>query len=158
VAASWTVADGDVYFSNFADGRLYCQGSGTSQPAPLTPEPAVRERQWRFADGVIDDLRQRWIGVREDHTAGGEPINTIVAVDLRRPGREPGQVLVGGHDFFASPRFSPDGRWLIWLASDHPNMPWNDTTLYLSELDEVGNVTELLSIAGSMSESAGIGP
>jgi hypothetical protein len=25
-------------------------------------------------------------------------------------------VLVGGHDFFASPRLSPDGRSLIWLA------------------------------------------
>ena len=62
-------------------------------------------------------------------------------------------MLVGGHDFFASPRLSPDGRWLIWLAWDHPNMPWNGTTLYLSELDEAGNVTELLSIAGSVSES-----
>ena len=151
--ASWTVADGAVYFSNFTDGRLYCQGNGTAQPAPLTPEPAMRERQWRFADGVIDGLRQRWVGVREDHTAGGEPINTIVAVDLHQPGREPGRVLVGGHDFFASPRFSPDGRSLVWLAWDHPNMPWNGTTLYLSGLDEAGNVTELLSIAGSVSES-----
>jgi dipeptidyl aminopeptidase/acylaminoacyl peptidase len=119
----------------------------------LTPEPAAPERQWRFADGVIDGLRQRWIGVREDHTAGREPINTIVAVDLRQPGREPGRVLVGGCDFFASPRLSPDGRWLIWLGWDHPNMPWNGTTLYLSGLDEEGNVTELLSIAGSVSES-----
>ena len=66
--ASWMVADGAVYFSDFADGRLYCQRNGA--PHPLTPEPAVRERQWRFADGVIDDLRQCWIGVREDHTAG----------------------------------------------------------------------------------------
>ena len=121
--ASWMVADGAVYFSDFADGRLYCQRNGA--PHPLTPEPAVRERHWRFADGVID----------------------------RQPAREPGRVLVGGHDFFASPRLSPDGRWLIWLAWDHPNMPWNGTTLYLSCLDEAGNVTELLSIAGSMSES-----
>jgi dipeptidyl aminopeptidase/acylaminoacyl peptidase len=151
--ASWTVADGDVYFSNFTDGRLYRQRDGTSQPAPLTPEPAVRERQWRFADGVIDGLRHRWIGVREDHTAAGEPINTIVAVDLHQPGREPGRVLVGGHNFFASPRLSPDGRWLIWLAWDHPNMPWNGTTLYLSGFDDAGNVTERLSIAGSVSES-----
>jgi len=151
--ASWTLANGDVYFSNFADGRLYCQRSGTSNPLPLTPEPAAPERQWRFADGIIDGLRQRWIGVREDHTAGGEPINAIVAVDLRQAGRDPGRVLVGGHDFFASPRLSPDGRSLIWLAWDHPNMPWNGTTLYLSGLDEAGNATELLPIAGSVSES-----
>ena len=151
--ASWTVADGKIYFSNLTDGRLYWQRDSTSQPEPLTPEPALRERQWRFADGVIDGLRHRWIGVREDHTAGGEPINTIVDVDLREPGREAGRELVGGHDFFASPRLSPDGRSLIWLAWDHPNMPWNGTTLYLSRLDEAGNVTELQSIAGCVSES-----
>jgi hypothetical protein len=119
----------------------------------LTPEPAAPERQWRFADGIIDGLRQRWIGVREDHTAGGEPINTIVAVDLRQAGRDPGRVLVGGHDFSASPRLSPDGRSLIWLAWDHPNMPWNGTTLNLAGFDQAGNITELRSIAGSMSES-----
>jgi dipeptidyl aminopeptidase/acylaminoacyl peptidase len=150
---SWTVADGNVYFSNFADGRLYCHRNGTSNPLPLTPEPAAPERQWRFADGVVDSLRQRWVGVREDHTAGGEPINAIVAIDLLQPGHEAGRVLVGGHDFFASPRLSPDGRSLIWLAWDHPNMPWNGTTLYLSGLDEAGNATELLPIAGSVSES-----
>jgi hypothetical protein len=32
-------------------------------------------------------------------------------------------------------------------------MPWNGTTLYLSGLDEAGNTTELLSIAGGVSES-----
>ena len=151
--ASWTVANGTVCFSNFADGRLYHQVSSTSEPVPLTPGPAVRELQWRFADGIIDRWRQRWVGVREDHSAGGEPINTIVAVDLRQPGREPGRVLVGGHDFFASPRLSSDGRWLTWLAWDHPNMPWNCTTLFLSRLNEAGNVTDPVSIAGGVSES-----
>jgi dipeptidyl aminopeptidase/acylaminoacyl peptidase len=151
--ASWTIADGAVYFSNFADGRLYCQVDTSSNPIPLTPAPAVPERQWRFADGVIDRSRQRWIGVREDHTVDGEPVNTIVAVDLHQPGREPGRVLVGGHDFFTSPRLSPDGRWLMWLTWAHPNMPWNGTTLWLSELDGLGNITEPLAIAGSASES-----
>ncbi len=62
-------------------------------------------------------------------------------------------MLVGGHDFFASPRLSPDGRRLMWLTWDHPNMPWNGTTLWLSELDGAGNATEPLTIAGSVSES-----
>src|SRR5437667_249729 len=43
---SWTVRDGTVYFSNFADGRLYRQGPGTSEPQALTPEPPARGRQW----------------------------------------------------------------------------------------------------------------
>src|SRR5258707_5902122 len=83
---AWTVARGIVYFSNFSDGRLYRQGEAASRPdpkpEPLTPAPPARDRQWRFADGVIDHARRRWIGVREDHTAGAEPVNTIVAVDL----------------------------------------------------------------------------
>src|SRR5215469_589130 len=151
--ASWTVVNGNIYFSNFTDGRLYWQRINNSEPEPLTPEAVKLERQWRFADGVIDGPRQRWVGVREDHTAGGEPVNAIVTVDLRQPGREAGRVLVGGHDFFASPRLSPDGRSLIWLAWDHPNMPWNGTTLYISGVDQAGNTSEPLSIAGGVSES-----
>ena len=151
--ASWTVADGAVYFSNFADGRLYRQIDTSSHPIPLTPAPAVPERQWRFADGVIDRSRRRWIGVREDHTGDGEPINEVVAVDLDQQGRDAGVLLIGGHDFFAAPRLSPDGRWLVWLTWDHPNMPWNGTTLWLSELDGPGKITEPLTIAGSASES-----
>src|SRR5262249_51706467 len=54
---AWTVVDGAVYFSNFADGRLYRQASGASAPEPLTPAPPARERDWRFADGIIDRRR-----------------------------------------------------------------------------------------------------
>src|SRR5262249_48174885 len=46
---SWTVRNGTVYFSNFADGRLYRQVPGAFEPRALTPEPSARERQWRFA-------------------------------------------------------------------------------------------------------------
>jgi dipeptidyl aminopeptidase/acylaminoacyl peptidase len=147
---SWTVWNGTIYFANFADGRLYRQEAGASAPQALTPEPPARGRQWRFADGVIDRRRSRWIGVREDHTVDGEPVNALVAVDLGNRGG-PGHVLASGHDFYASPRLSPDGRWLAWLAWDHPNMPWNGTRLYLGELD--GAISKLEPIAGGDTES-----
>jgi dipeptidyl aminopeptidase/acylaminoacyl peptidase len=149
---AWTVRDGTVYFSNFANGRLYRQAPGASRPQALTPAPPARERQWRFADGVIDQRRNRWIGVREDHTVEGEPVATIVAVDLGGD-REGGRILAGGHDFFASPRLSPDGRWLAWLAWDHPNMPWNGTTLYLAEMGDEGAPGAAQPIAGGVAES-----
>jgi dipeptidyl aminopeptidase/acylaminoacyl peptidase len=151
--ASWIVADGVVYFSNFADQRLWRVEPGSQAPVALTAAPAARERQWRFADGIIDRSRQRWIGVREDHSAGGEAVNTIIAVDLAQPGRDAGQVLVGGHDFFAAPRLSPDGSKLLWLAWDHPNMPWNGTTLYLADLDPSGAIAQSRVIAGGASEA-----
>ncbi len=127
---AWTVANGDLYFSHDADRRLYRLDRGAAEPAPLTPEGP-----WRFADGVID-AHGRWFGVREDHSAAGEPVNEIVAVDLSGT-----RVLAGGHDFFSSPRVSRDGR-LAWLAWDHPNMPWDGTTLYVDGAPVAGGPAE----------------
>src|SRR5262245_62937770 len=42
---SWTVRNGTVYFSNFADGRLYRQSPGVAEPRAFPPEPPVRGRQ-----------------------------------------------------------------------------------------------------------------
>ena len=64
------------------------------------------------------------------------PDNTIVAVPLSGPVSSAGIVLASGHDFYSSPRLSPNGNHLAWLAWDHPNMPWTASTLYMVELDE----------------------
>jgi dipeptidyl aminopeptidase/acylaminoacyl peptidase len=150
---AWTIVRGVLYFSNFADARLYRLGPGESEPTPLTPAPPARDRQWRFADGIIDSTRKRWIGVREDHTVGAA-VNALVAVDLAQPGASPGVILAGGHDFVSSPRLSPDGRRLAWLAWDHPNMPWNGTTLYLADLGDDGAIIGApRAVAGGASES-----
>ena len=100
--AAFVVRDSTVYFSNFADQRLYRQTSG-SDPQPITPEADLR-----YADGVIDTKRNRLICVREDHTdADHEAANTLVSIGL--DGTDGGQVLVSGNDFYSSPRLSPDG-------------------------------------------------
>src|SRR4028119_1815673 len=54
---TFTVKDGTIYFSNFADQRLYKQTPDT-EPQPLTP---VGDR--RYADAVIDLQRGRIICV-----------------------------------------------------------------------------------------------
>jgi dipeptidyl aminopeptidase/acylaminoacyl peptidase len=150
---AWTVADGTLCFSHFADGRLYRLPRGTGAPQPLTAAPA-RPNDWRFADGLIDKRRNRWIGVREDHTGAGLPVNALVAVDLADPGADAGRVLASGHDFFSSPRLSPDGSQLAWLAWDLPNMPWNGTVLYLAALGSDGVIAGApRAIAGGPTES-----
>ena len=151
--ASWLVTAGTYIFSNFADQRLYRQRAGESVPEPLTPVPMSPEHHFRYSDGVLDPERRRWIGVREDHTGEGEPVNAIVSVDLDGSGTAPGRVLAGGHDFFCSPRLSPDGTRIAWLAWDHPNMPWNGTTLYLADMDADGAPADIRVIAGGVTES-----
>ncbi len=147
---AWTVAEGMIYFSNHADNRLYRMDRYGHQPLPLTPEGP-----WRYADGLIDSRRHSWIGVREDHSAVGQegnnqPVNTIVRVDTHGS-LESGTVLASGHDFYSSPRLSPDGRWLAFLAWDHPNMPWVGTGLYVLPLNQAN--PEPVLIAGGERES-----
>src|SRR2546430_1141370 len=67
---SWTVRDGTVYFSNFADGRLYRQEAGASQPQALTPEPVAPRRQWRLPHRVIDPRRKRSVSAAAGHHLG----------------------------------------------------------------------------------------
>ena len=141
-----TVHYGVVFFSNFSDQRLYRQTTGAA-PSPLTPEGAG----YRYADGLLDMTRQRWIGVREAHQAGGQVDNTLVAIDIARPG--PGGVLAQGHDFYASPKLSPDGRRLAWLTWDHPDMPWVGTELWLAEIAADGALATPRLITGGGAES-----
>ena len=129
---AWTVDAGTLYFSNDHDRRLYRLEPG-SDPVPLTPEGS-----WRYGDGILDTSRRRWIGVREDHTqTGREAVNTLVSISTGGA-PESGRVLASGHDFYSSPRLSPDGRWLAFLAWDHPRMPWDGSILYVLALGESG--------------------
>jgi dipeptidyl aminopeptidase/acylaminoacyl peptidase len=141
----YVVADGTIYFSNFADQRLYRQ-SINSQPQPLTPEVAMR-----YADPIIDRNRSRLISVREDHTNDGEAVNTVVSINLEDGGDA--RVLVSGNDFYSSPRISPDGSRLAWLTWNHPNMPWDGTELWAGEFGDDGSLGDIKLIAGGVEES-----
>ena len=144
---------GVVYFSNFVDQRLHRQQPGQA-PQPLTPavEPVCG---LRYADGIVDARRNRMICVREDHTvAGREPANTLVSLSLEGSAdRNAGVVLVAGHDFYASPRLSPDGSQLAWLAWNHPNMPWDGTELWLADVGADGSLVNARCVAGGSDES-----
>lgn len=138
------VADGDVYFVNFDTQRIYCQRPGDA-PRAVTPESAGR-----FADMQLDRRGNRLICVREEHSGTGEPRNELVAVNLEGRAIE---VLDGGHDFVASPRIDPTGDRLAWLTWDHPNMPWDGTSLWTAQLDGDGSIDAPQKIAGGSGES-----
>ncbi len=142
------VADGTIYFSNFADQRLYRQRTADSEPEPLTPEAPMR-----YADAVLDRKRNRLVCVREDHTSSErEATNSIASINLDGE-TTTGVVLVSGRDFYASPRVSPDGKHLSWLEWNHPNMPWDGCELWLGEIGEDGAIGNRERVAGGLEES-----
>ena len=144
---SFVVEGGIVYFSNFADQRLYEQNAG-QQPRPITPP---QTGALRYADGVVDRRRGRIICVREDHTVPGKVINTLVGVDVAGVGEH--QILASGNDFYSTPRLSPDGNRLAWLTWNHPNMSWVATETWVGEFEDNGMLRNPRRVAGGADEA-----
>jgi len=144
---AYAVAGGQVVFSHHADNRLYRIAPGGAAEAFTSPG-----RQ-RFADFVFDSARARLIAVREQHPedegSHAQPVNTICAVGF--DGGE--RVLVMGHDFYSSPRLSPDGGRLAWLSWDHPRMPWQGTELWVADVAADGRLGTPARVAGGPQES-----
>jgi dipeptidyl aminopeptidase/acylaminoacyl peptidase len=139
------LADASVVFSHDDDQQLYLLAPGAQTPRRLT-----NEAQMRYADAVHDARRARLIAVREDHRHGDiDAVTTLVAIDLADG---TARVLAEGHDFFSSPCLSPSGKQLAWLSWDHPDMPWDASTLWLADVQPDGSLANVSRIAGGRGE------
>jgi len=176
---AYAVSEGVLYFTEDADQRVYRQDDPAAAPVPLTPEgpwryaDLVPDPTRRRVLCVRETLP----------ASGGEPRSAIVAIPARRSTRgsdlyllarsEAGQrvsplacstlqakgltppidVLVEGPDFLSSPRASPDGARLAWVAWNHPDMPWDASALWVAELDAAGQPGAVRRVAGGPGES-----
>ena len=118
---AYIVQDGVVHCSSAEDGCIY-RVVKDKAPQAVTPDDGAR-----YADFAMSPDGQSIFCVRERHLGDGEPINDVVCV-------QDGQVtvLAEGNDFYAAPRISPDGRSLAWMTWSHPNMPWDETQLWVA--------------------------
>lgn len=126
----------------FIDGRSGLPHLLELQPGaqPQALIPSLADSHTRFADGLIDASRQRWIGVRES-VDGDE----LVSIPLA--GGEP-ETLRQGADFCGYAVLSPAGDQLAWLEWSLPWMPWERNELWWSWLGENGELLGPQRIAG----------
>ncbi|WOJ88890.1 prolyl oligopeptidase family serine peptidase [Methylocapsa polymorpha] len=144
---AYAVVDGVIVYSERKDGGVWLvEGAAPPHRIP-TPEGC------RYADFEFDLPRRRVLAVREDHRSRPptDPKASIVALPLDPSGNE--SVLVEGPDFLSSPRLSPKGERLAWIAWDHPDMPWDGTRLYVAELGPDGGLGPARLIAGETPEA-----
>jgi dipeptidyl aminopeptidase/acylaminoacyl peptidase len=146
--AVWT-HDDTVFFSEFADSRVYRVDRPGATPVPVTPQPSA-PHALRYADGRATPDGAVVVCVRERHEAD-EVANELIAFPA--DGSAPPQVIASGHDFYAAPRIDADGRRLAWLSWDHANMPWDGTELWLADLAPDGSLSGERLVAGGRDES-----
>ncbi|MDN5937282.1 MAG: prolyl oligopeptidase family serine peptidase [Salinisphaera sp.] len=142
---AFAVAGGRLWFVNGDDQTIHVR-ERDGAVRPLT----AAGKGLAFADLQPDLARERLIAVCEDHSGPGEASASLVAVDVRAGDIT---VLHRGRDFYASPRLSPDGCRLVWLAWDHPDMPWDSTELWQIGLDADGRPSPARRLAGGVGES-----
>ncbi|MFF0792937.1 prolyl oligopeptidase family serine peptidase [Streptomyces spiralis] len=154
-----TVQDGAplVVFVNFADQRLYRYEPG-GEPRPLTPvSPTGGGLRWADPQ-LVPDRGEVWCVLEEFTGEGpGDVRRVLAAVPLDGSAAEDrGAVreLMGErHRFVTGPRLSPDGRRAVWLAWDHPRMPWDGTELVMAEVTGDGTFGESRTCGGGPEES-----
>jgi dipeptidyl aminopeptidase/acylaminoacyl peptidase len=111
-------------------------GAGT-EPRPLTPSPPARTR-WRHG-GLSATPDGDWVlAVRESEGDGAAaPDRCIVALSTRHA-HPTESTLADGHDFFGAPRVALDGGRLAVVVWDHPDMPWDASSVVVLELGRDG--------------------
>ena len=160
---AWWAERGVCYYSDDSDGclrKIVVNGdSGASEnaePVLLTQnEPDFADR---WADMRLTPDGEWLVCVRERHSTGTSeaahpmPTNEIAAVATDGSGEI--VTLASGSDFYAAPRPSPDGSRLAWLSWDLPDMPWDNTNLWVAELRE-HEISNPRCLAGRQSSPAG---
>lgn len=149
--AEFTVIGETVYFVNDKDQDIWVLEPGRA-PKRLTNEP-----QMRFSSIIGDAPRSRLIAVGERHAEDADdvgPENLLVAIDLEGHGRGKVHALVQGRDFYAFPALPPSGSRIAFLGWDLPDMPWDQSALYVAAIRKDGSVGRPKRIAGGRGVAA----
>ncbi|MFI8127684.1 prolyl oligopeptidase family serine peptidase [Streptomyces diastaticus] len=161
---AWAGAPGPdgplIVFAHFDDQRLYAYEPDRpgAEPRPLTPVSAVGGGL-RWADPVVHAAQGEVWCVLEEFTGEGpgDVRRVPAAVPLDGSAAENRQAVreldTGRHRFVTGPKLSPDGQRAVWIAWDHPRMPWDGTELKMAEVTARGPFTGVRTLIGGPEES-----
>jgi dipeptidyl aminopeptidase/acylaminoacyl peptidase len=114
-------AEDGVIFTD-RNGRLYRKSYQDGASQTITPA---------FGSAATPGLSHNQEFVVYAHSYDG--IDRLAAT--RADGKTWPVILEEGADFYLNPCLSPDDRHLAWIEWNHPNMPWDGTSLKIAKLD-----------------------
>lgn len=139
----FTVAQGQVYFAG-PQGRLYRQALAGGSARPIVPGFGACASPVVSSDG-------KWLAYVNSY----ERRDLLALVDT--DGASWPVILASGTDFVMQPAWHPQGKYLAYIAWNHPQMPWDGTELHLLmlEVDAAGKpaVKENEVLTGSLTTS-----
>jgi hypothetical protein len=141
------------------DGSIIFTDSITGGVFSLTTAGEVNEiikgdSKFRFADFNIHPSHHSVIlAVQEEHREK-EVINTIAIINAQT---KEAHVTIQGADFYAHPKFSPDGKKLSWTQWNHPDMPWTGTELHIADWNN-GSIEKATKVAGKARDESVVQP
>ncbi|KAJ7074518.1 Alpha/Beta hydrolase protein [Mycena amicta] len=121
-----------VYFSHVRDGRVY----RITTPSNGAPEPVTPENQHhKFANFDVFPLKPiLLVCAMEDATDTKSPLEVVNSLCILNTRTKTVYPLDSDASFYASPKFSPDGKHMAWIEWDLPDMPWHGSELWIADV------------------------
>ena len=126
----YLVDDGKQFFINAFDQGIYSQPLDLSEK-PKRVSPINASGTCMYADMLVITEKQVLIAVCEQTISGQENKTTVVAIDINNGTQS---TLIEGADFYSSLQLNAKKNQLAWIQWNHPNMPWNDTELWIADI------------------------
>lgn len=137
-----------IIFSDAKDKSLNVLDVDTGKVTSLVRSATLRYADFDVHPHASDGGETAWVlAVEEDHEKPkpADVRNYVVAVNI---GTGEVKRLAATADFYSYPRFSPDGKKLVWKQWDHPEMPFTSTQLYWADWNGSGSIGSVEHIAG----------
>ncbi len=97
------------------------------------------EKPFRYADFDLHPIHHHFlVAILEDHTKDDPTavVNSLVIINMKTQSLA---TIASGADFYAAPRFSPDGTRIAFQQWNHPDMPWQQSKIHICTFDTDGN-------------------
>ena len=123
---AYAINEQQLFFVHADDQQIYRYAlDKSSPPTRLTHSP-----ESRYADLVLHPSGDWLLCVRESfHTTQHEhPSASIIAISTQQENYV--IEIAQGEDFYASICLAPDGQKGAFISWNHPNMPWDNTSLW----------------------------
>ncbi|KAH6892786.1 alpha/beta-hydrolase [Coprinopsis sp. MPI-PUGE-AT-0042] len=142
------VHDSVVYYSDYADGRVYKlkvddKGGAVGEAEAITPA----DKPYRYANLALHPTHPSlMVSILEDHTndTPSTVVTSLCLINTTTKTLLSTSLLSATFvDFYALPRFSPDGKKLAWMQWNHPDMPWNGAEIHIADVSLIGSGSDV---------------